>query len=46
MDGAKVYYAKWNKPEEDKSHMTSLVCGIKKTGKYMGRGQGRGANKP
>ena len=28
MDGTRVYYAKWNKSENDRCHMTSLICGI------------------
>ena len=28
MDGARVYYAKWNKSEKGKYHMISLICGI------------------
>ena len=28
LDGAREYYAKWNKPEKDKYHTISLICGI------------------
>ena len=27
MDGPRVYYIKWNKPDKDK-YMISLICGI------------------
>jgi len=26
MGGPRGYYIKWNKPEEDKYHMTLLIC--------------------
>ena len=26
-DGLREYYAKWNKPEKDKYHEISLICG-------------------
>ena len=29
MDEPRRYYAKWNKSEENKYHMISLICGIK-----------------
>ena len=28
VDGTKVHYAKWNKSEKDKNHMTSLIWGV------------------
>ena len=28
VDGAREYYAKWNKSEKDKYHIISLTCGI------------------
>ena len=28
MDGAIVYYVKWNKSKKDKYHMISFICGI------------------
>ena len=28
VDGARAYYAKWNKSEKDKYHMSSFICGI------------------
>ena len=28
MDEPGEHYAKWNKPEKDKYHMISLICGI------------------
>ena len=28
MDGHREYHTKWSKPEKDKRHMISLICGI------------------
>ena len=30
MGGPRDYYTKWSKPDKDKYHMTSLICGILK----------------
>ena len=34
MDGTRVYYAKQNKSEEDKYHMTSLLVKFKKQNRW------------
>ena len=31
VDGAREYFAKWNKLEKDKYHTISLICGIEET---------------
>ena len=28
IDGPGEHYAKWNEPDTDKYHVTSLICGI------------------
>ena len=33
MDGPRDYHTKWSKPDKDKYHMISLICGIEKTDK-------------
>ena len=30
MDGTRDYHTKWSKPDKDKHHMISLICGISK----------------
>ena len=34
MDGPRDYHSKWSKPEKDKYHILSLICGTKKRKKY------------